>query len=173
MALLEWWAEPAESWTATLLEGSTVVAELAQSVSAEGVIRIDHVNADWGVGSDYRVRLESAGGSTATSRSFSICASGSGPEVTAPNGSTDVVSGQEFVVQWNCASGVVIDAFLQKDGVHIASVRDGAGNTGVLRRTVSPSWGTGSGYRIEIVDEEGNVGTGEEFTIRASSDPVG
>lgn len=162
---IEWWAPPAEAVSVSLYRDGAEIARLEEMGQADGVLPIDRVRTEWGVGASYQVRIEDSEGRVGMGRPFAICPPDQIPFVSYPEQTTIFAHGGEFETRWSCAAGVVVDIYLYRDADLIDTVRLGAGNTGGMRRPFPASWGTGEGYRVRVVDEEGNAAFSASFRI--------
>ena len=163
--LIEWWGPPAESYSVGLFKGEEEVAVLAAMEPRDGVFRVDAVETGWGSGNNFRIQVEDNEGNVGLSPPFSICSPDKIQNVYSPDRDTVVSQSGELFVFWECAAGVVVDIFLHRNGEFVDWVRRGTGNTGAMGRVVSSTWGTGTGFRILLVDEDGNRGFSQEFEI--------
>ncbi|MEZ4650042.1 MAG: hypothetical protein R3E97_14885 [Candidatus Eisenbacteria bacterium] len=161
---IEWWGPPSDSAEVVLYQGSRPVETIASGVASSSVVRIALVRPSWEPGDGYWIRIRDGEGQTAVGATFAIC-SGSAPSILRPDSATVLTWGDELVVSWDCAAGVVVDLFLLRNGQRIDTVRRGTGNTGSLLRPLPSAWEAGDGYQIELVDGEGNRARSGSFRI--------
>ncbi|MCA9759632.1 MAG: hypothetical protein KDA27_27800, partial [Candidatus Eisenbacteria bacterium] len=161
---IEWWGPPGDSIEVLLYRGGRPIATLQRVAPSEGVSRIEVVDPSWEPGNDYSVAVRDAEGRSAFGATFAIC-SESTPTIHRPNATTVLTWGDELVVSWDCAAGIVVDIFLLQNGRRIDNVRRGAGNTGTLLRRFPDTWGAGNDYQIELVDGEGSHTRSQRFRI--------
>jgi hypothetical protein len=162
--LVEHWSRGARARAIELLDGDAVVASLATGSSTAEVLRIPEVDAAWGTGSGFRIRVTSGADVQATGNAFSICDSDE-VVVTRPLAGSVFSVGGDISVEWTCASGVAVDIDIVRAGLRVGDFRTAAGNSGVHSRIVSAEWGVGTGYQIRIVDLERTVGLSPPFDI--------
>ncbi len=165
---IEWWGPRTDTAAVYLYDGDTLVDTLQTMHATEGVARIDSVRTAWGTGDAFRIRIEQGSGDAGFGQSFQICGADEGVQVTVPAAGAVVMQGEELRVEWHCAAGVAVDIFVYDGDVRIDTFRRGAGNGGFATRTFPVSWGTGTDYRIQIVDAEGTIGFSEPFEIRTA-----
>jgi hypothetical protein len=170
---IEWWGPAADSAALFLTRDFMPIDTLRTMHPTEGVARIDSVESAWGTGDTYRVQIVQSSGDLRFSQAFSICGPDDAVLVTRPASGEVVMQGEDMRVEWRCASGTTVDIFIHRDGERLDTFRRDAGNSGYAERPFPASWGTGTGYRIRVVDTEGITGTSEPFEIRAAPRPVG
>lgn len=162
--VIEHWARGLPRRTIQLLAGDTVVATLTASTPAAEVFRVPEVEAAWGTGTDFRIRVTADTGASGTGNAFSICASDD-ILVSRPRAGAVFAAGDEITVEWTCASGVAVDIDVIRDGVRVGAFRDAAGNNGIHSRVVPGEWGAGVGFRVRVEDHERTIGLSPSFEI--------
>lgn len=162
---IEWWGPRTDSVAIYLYADFMLVDTLLTMRPSDGVTRIDAVDPAWGTGRDYRVRIVQSSGHQTFGEVFSICEE-PGVIVTRPAPGTVVLHGESLNVEWQCAAGVTVDIFIHATDGYLDVYQRGAGNGGFAGRLVPASWGSGTGYRIQVVDAEGASGFSEAFEIR-------
>ena len=135
------------------------------------------VPMEWVPGSDYQIKIIDDLGNWGISEQFTINPS-SNQEVITVTDPTSSTTWEHYEtntqVVWNYPA---IDAPLSGDEVLLqlysgaTYVADYSGgyitNTGTYTRTegINPAWGTGSNYRIKVLDNLGNFGWSDSFTV--------
>lgn len=137
----------------------------------DGVVRLSALPESWGTGDGFRIGIEDSDGRFALGQRFQICGSDPMVEVSYPTTGTVFTHGGDILVEWRCAEGVVVDIFVYDGPDRIDTFRRGAGNSGFAARPIPPDWGTGDGYRLEVVDTKGVSGFSETFVIESGVDP--
>jgi hypothetical protein len=116
--LVEHWSRGARARAIELLDGDAVVALLATGSSTAEVLRIPEVDAAWGTGSGFRIRVTSGADVQATGNAFSICDSDE-VVVTRPLAGSVFSVGGDISVEWTCASGVAVDIDIVRAGLRV------------------------------------------------------
>ncbi|MCA9755968.1 MAG: hypothetical protein KDA27_09215 [Candidatus Eisenbacteria bacterium] len=165
---VEWWGPLTDSVQVSLYRGSRRLEVLRNGSFSGGVIRIEEVSPSWGSGDGFWVQVKDSENRVGIGATFQICAAHR-PSILLPDASTVLAWGDELLVTWDCAAGVVIDLFVLREGNRVGVLRMSAGNTGSLIRLVPDLWGTGDQYQVELVDGEGNHALSESFRIAATS----
>lgn len=161
---VEWWGPETDSTAVYLTDDFFVVDTLFAMGPSDGVVRIDSVRAAWGTGDLYRVEVVQSSGADRIGQTFSICAD-DGVLVTRPTSDDIVRQGDVMRVEWRCAAGTTVDIDIYHDDERLDTFRRDAGNGGYAERPFPDAWGTGTGYRMRVVDMEGAEGFSEPFEI--------
>jgi len=149
-----------------LYRNGALVSQLSGWEDNTGRMRLSGgVNATWGSGDGFTVRIEDNLGTTMWSPSFRILSDGS---VNDPSAGTVWATGMTNVpVEWSGLQGELVDVYLRKDGTDVAAIASGLQNNGRLTLSrVKADYGTGDGYTILVEDEIGNSAESRRFSIQ-------
>jgi hypothetical protein len=169
--VIEWWGPRTDSAAVYLTDDFLVVDTLKAMGPTNGIVRLDSVETAWGTGELYRVYIAQSSGGDRLGQAFSICEAGGGVIVTKPSQGEIVLQGETLRVEWRCAAGTTVDIFIHDGDERLDSFRLDAGNGGYAERVFPASWGTGTNYRIQVVDAEGVMGFSATFEIREAVAP--
>jgi hypothetical protein len=153
----------------SLFKGDQFIAPYLWWISNNGqATRSVGIPPAWGTGSGYRLKVIDSDGNVGWSGIFSINASGVYINVTNPNASTVWTHGQQLTrVLWNGASGSQVRMSIFKGDQFIAPYLWWTANDGEAVRgpAIPAEWGSGSDYRMKVIDSNGNIGWSEYFSI--------
>ena len=123
------------------------------------------VSSNWGSGSGFQVRLIDDLGNEYWSEEFQIR---SDVDISFPNSTSCWSTGTTSTgVVWEGCQGNTIKCDIYKNGSYLDDFSAWISNSGSYERNapVPASWGTGSGYSVHVMDDQGNEGFSEEFEI--------
>ena len=133
--------------------------------------RTDGIEASWGTGNDYQLRLEDDQGNFGLSEEFSI-ENADVINITNPVSSTQWMHYQEDItLEWSHLSDSVF-IILLKNGVLVDSLSGGwIANTEsyILPFSIPDTWDPGTDYQVYIEDNYGDFGWSEQFEVTLSS----
>ena len=160
------WNEPySDNVTIYVYKGGSSVATFASSVPNTGsYTRADAVPSSWGWGDDFKIKVVGDLGSSGYSDDFGIWAM----DITQPNSSTVWNWGQTNTqVLWSALVGSEVRMEIWKDDSKVDDYCDWTTNDGSYTRSaaIPEAWGVGDNYQIKMIDDLGNVGWSEEFSI--------
>ena len=160
------WNEPySDSVTIYVYKGGSSVATFAASVPNTGsYTRTDAVSSSWGWGDDFKIKVVGNLGSSGYSSEFSIWAM----DISEPSSSTVWYWEQTNTeVHWVPGTGSNVRMEIWKDDSKVDDYCDWTPNDGSYARSsaIPEAWGEGDDYQIKMIDDLGNVGWSEEFSI--------
>ena len=123
------------------------------------------VSSNWGSGSGFQVKLIDDLGNEYWSDEFQIK---SNVDVSFPNSSSCWSTGTTGTgVVWDGCQGNTVKCDIYRNGSYLDDFSAWVLNSGSYERSapVPAGWGTGSGYSIHVMDDQGNEGVSEEFEI--------
>jgi len=163
---VSWRGLPDNLYKLELYRNGTLVTQLSSWL--EGVssfTKTSPVLTSWGSGGGFQVKLIDDLGNEYWSDEFQIR---SNVEVTTPNAfscwSTGTVG---TAVAWDGCQGNTVKLELFRNGNRVGDYSGWVANSGeYLRQAPIPSeWGSGTGYSLRIIDDQGNEGESERFEI--------
>lgn len=164
--------------------GETVKIEIYKSDTLQGTYLLDVDNTghadrtealeDWGIGTDFRLKVIDSDENYGWSDYFEIQEEISGEiNVTFPTSST---VWQEYETntycEWNNATGATVNIAVYQSTSFKGFYVDETNNDGYYSREIANGdWGSGSDFRLKVTDSNNNFGWSEFFTIQAAANP--
>ncbi|MCF7918666.1 MAG: SUMF1/EgtB/PvdO family nonheme iron enzyme [Candidatus Cloacimonetes bacterium] len=127
------------------------------------------VNPSWGTGSGYQIKAIDSDGNFGWSEEF-VIEDGSSIEVTNPNSSTIWYQESDFYIEWSGSEADHVEVIIYQDENEIGICHQLTLNDGICHGLVESYWGTGSNFRVKVVDDNGEFGWSEEFRIEAANE---
>ena len=168
------WQYPAllycDSVCIDIYKGGILLAEFSDWTDNDGhYISTDTIPANWGSGDDYQLKIYDDLGNYGWSEEFSIIGA-EVVEISSPSASTVWEHyNTGYPVNWNSEmlQSTNVSISLYKDTTLVETLTALTLNDGewILNSSVSHAWGYGSDYRIHIVDNYGDWGMSEYFTL--------
>jgi hypothetical protein len=164
---VEWEGFEGRTVSIELLWHGEKIADLRPWHQSSGsFVRSAPVPDTWGSGPGFRVRIVDDSGDSMVSDQFQILAPFT---VVQPDSSTSWAHNQEYApVSWTSIDGdrVMIELRRSQDSTLVSRVSDWVPNQGSYRvPLVSPEWGTGDSYLLQVTDDLGNYTYSQPFSI--------
>ena len=158
--------------------GSTVQVEIYQGTTYKGIYHgetdndghCDRTTAleDWGTGTDFKLKVIDSNDNFGWSDEFTIESGSSGTiNVTYPNSSTVWSEFQtETYCEWNNATGSTVQVEIYQGTTYKGIYHGETDNDGHCDRTTAlEDWGTGTDFKLKVIDSNNNFGWSDKFTI--------
>ena len=161
-------------------KGETVYIEIYKGVAYFGIYQEETANdgssirtaalGNWGTGTDYRLKVIDEKDNFGWSEFFSIGTGAANQiDVIYPVSSTIWVEFQtNTYCDWSNAAGDSVYIEIYKDNTLKGIFNDWTNNDGHCTRNMAlDDWGTGTDFRLKVIDVQNNFGWSENFTIEA------
>jgi len=136
-------------------------------------IRSEGIDPTWAMSSNYQLKVTDNLGNYGWSAYFTIVTTDV-IDITEPDGTTEWMHySSDNLIEWD-AGGLFshsVDITLYKGGSFITTIATNIDNEGIYtyEDAIPASWAIGSDYQIKILDDLGDWGWSEEFSVSLSS----
>ena len=136
-------------------------------------IRSEGIDPTWGMGSNYQLKVTDNLGNYGMSIYFTIVTTDI-IDITEPDVATEWMHySSDNLIEWDAAGlqSHSVDITLYKGGTFITTIATNVDNEGTYtyEDAIPETWSISSDYQIKIVDDLGDWGWSEEFTVSLSS----
>ncbi len=163
----DWSGATGDSIFIQIYQGGEYLDEYHDWTGNDGHCSRNDALKNWGTGDDFQLKVIDSDGNFGMSEEFSIIVLTDPIEITYPN---STVVWQEFEEETYCdwlnATGSTVYIEIWKGSVYMGVYQDETDNDGhCTRQDALGDWGTGSNFRLKLIDANENVGWSEYFTI--------
>jgi hypothetical protein len=172
---IEWRDTLADSMSVILLRNGLVQGQLLPMTASSGgtSVMIDSLASTRGYGSGYSIKIVDNIGRFGLSNEFVIDSSGT-IKILTPNKGTVWLHGdanRTLSINGSQADSFYLALYVGKSTFidTVVKLRPVSGSTAL--DSVKAGWGVGTSFRLKAVDNDGNYGWSEQFSIRADTLP--
>ncbi|MDO9577065.1 MAG: hypothetical protein Q7J16_04200 [Candidatus Cloacimonadales bacterium] len=163
----DWNVTAADSVIVDIYKGDTYLGIYNDWTDNDGHCNRDNALGDWGTGTDFRLKITDSNNMEDFSEYFTIEALTDPISVTYPDAST---VWQEFQIDtfcdWINATGDSVYVEIYQNDTYKGLWHDWTANDGhTSRNGALDDWGTGTDFRLKVIDANSNEGWSEYFAI--------
>ncbi len=163
----DWINATGDSVRIEIFQEDTYLGEYHSWTTNDGHCNRDEALEDWGTGNDFRLKMIDANGNEGWSDFFTINTLNLPIIILYPNNTTYWQQFEEDTYcEWNYATGAWVYIEIYKGNVLKGLYHDETANDGFCRHNGPlDDWGTGTDFRLRLIDANDNEGWSDYFTI--------